>query len=207
MLLAQLGRESHHFIIGSMTVVLHMNASEVPLFKVVFAVALSSLLIFGFASPLKAESRIWSIDVHPGGYFGLLQLYSGLSAYTTGLKSTMSINWLSAGFNSSLTIYATGATAQLENLTNMAVQVQNFAITYGSHTHTIILDYQIDIPPNLTGTFVEYHLDLTKFARVLENRLPSSFNASSERVFIFGQVSVSIVWLDAIQETADTEFI
>jgi hypothetical protein len=183
-----------------------MNASGFPLFRFVFAVAFSVLLIVGFAaSPVEAGSRIWSIDVHPGGDFGLLQLYTGLSAYTSGLKSTMSISWLSDGFNSSLTIYATGMMSQFENSTRMVVQIQ--AVTYGKQTHTVILNYQIFIPPNFTGTFVEYHLDLTKFARLLENILPSSFNASSQQVLITGQVLVSIVWLDAIQETADTEFI
>jgi hypothetical protein len=199
---------SHYLIIGSITVVLQVNASGFALFRLVFAVAFSVLLIVGFAAiPVGAESPIWTIDVQLGGDFGLLQLYTGLSAYTTGLKSTMSISWSSDGFNSSLTIYATGTKSQFENLTQMVVQIQNFAITYGHQTHTAILNYQISIPPNITGTFLEYRLDLRKFAGVIENMLPSGFNASSQQFFIYGQVLISIVWLDAIQETANTEFI
>ena len=136
------------------------------MFRLVFAVAFSVLLVGFAASPVEAETRNWTIDVHPDGDFGLLQLYTGLSAYTTGLKSTMSISWLSEGFNSSLTIYATGTTSQFENLTKMVVQIQNFAMTYGNHFQTVMLNYQIFIPPNFTGTFLEYQLDLTKFARV-----------------------------------------
>ena len=195
------------------TVVIYVNTSGFYLSRFGFAVAFSVvLLIVGFAvGSVAAENPILGVDVHHSGNLWLFQLNTQLVAYARDLNASTSIFWLSNGFNSSLTFYVIGTGGQFGNLTKMVVQIQDFGVTYVNRTRLSLNPpqgyNQIYVAPAVSEAILKYQLDLTNFTKAFENVLPSTFNATSQQVFIGGQVFVSIVWSGAIQETAETKFI
>jgi len=131
-----------------------------------------------------------------------------LNVHGANLASSTFFNWISSGVNGSLTLFAVGTDAGFANYTQLVIELTEASITLANgrlqpinltENHNPIL-----VTPSLSGNLLKYQASLTSFKEEIPALNSSSANPA--QISLFGQASVNFVWLDVVQEEADTEF-